>query len=269
MKVANPLKVIFTVLFVFFMFSCSSSCNLNAETREEFHETYTVDSDTPVSVQNVNGSIKVSTWNKDYVDVYAVKKTRHGQDDLDRVKIEVHTNGELRIETHRLEKRDHVSVEYTLKVPKNVPVKKLQSTNGSIELRGTAGDTDVLTTNGALKIEDTTGCIKAVTTNGHISIDGATGISKVRSTNGGIDVSFSGFTDDVDISTTNGSVSLTIPKNIDADIDMNTTNGKIKGNDLHITVDEISKKRIRGKLGSGGNELNVRTTNGGITIDTL
>ncbi|MBN1291584.1 MAG: DUF4097 family beta strand repeat protein [Candidatus Latescibacteria bacterium] len=269
MKVSRTYYSLCIIMLLFIVCSFSSSCSLNAEAREEFHKTYTVDSGTPVSVKNVNGSIRVSAWEKDYVDVYAVKKSRHGQDDLDKVKIEVYTNGELRIETERLERRDHVSVEYTLKVPKNVPVKSLQSTNGSIQLTGTTGDSYILTTNGSLQVEDTDGCIEAQTTNGQIRIDSAAGISKVRSTNGNIDVSFSKFTDDVDISTTNGSVRLTIPENIHADIDMRTTNGQIKGNDLLMTVDEISKKRLKGRIGSGGNALNVRTTNGGITIDSL
>ncbi len=260
--------VIVTMLFLL-VYSCGANCTLHAETREEFHKKYTVESGTPLSVKNVNGSINVSTWNKDYVDVFAVKKSRKGKDDLDKVEIRVSTDGRLNIEAHRLTKRDHVSVSFTIKVPGDVVVDKIRTTNGSVKLEGTTGDSYVTSTNGSIEVDNADGIIELRTTNGNIRLYDVTGVKCATSTNGSIKVSLNELENDVDITTTNGSIEVHIPRDIDADIDFRTTNGRIKAGGLKMRIDEISKKRINGEIGSGGNRLNVRTINGGITIHTL
>ena len=71
----------------------------HSRAEEEFHQTCTVDAGTEVMVKNINGNVHISTWENNYVDIHALKTTKRGRDELDRVKIEVETNGILRIET--------------------------------------------------------------------------------------------------------------------------------------------------------------------------
>jgi hypothetical protein len=240
-----------------------------ARAQEEFHQTYELKSGSPLSVENTNGSISVTLWDKDYVDVYAVKKTTKDEDELKKVEIQVSKNDELRIKTHYIKKRAKVSVDYTIKVPKTIRVERTKTTNGQVELKGTYGDTYVKSTNGTLRIKDTDGFIEAYTTNGDINLTGATGIKSARTTNGSINVSFSKLAASVEITTTNGSINLSIPEDLDADIDLSTTNGSVKASGIRIMLDEISKHHITGKLGSGGKRLKAKTVNGAITINKL
>ena len=263
--------LVFSSVAIVFMYISAFGFIVDALARaqEEFHETYKLKSGSPVSVENTNGNISVTVWEEDYVDVYAVKKTRKDEDELKKVEIQVSKNDELRIKTHYIKKRAKVSVDYTIKVPKTIKVERTKTTNGQVELRGTYGDTYVKSTNGTLSIKDTDGFIEAYTTNGDINLTGATGIKSARTTNGSINVSFSKLADSVEITTTNGSINLTISQDLDADIDLSTTNGSVKASGISILLDEISKHHITGKLGSGGKKLKAKTVNGGITIYKL
>ncbi|MFC1508254.1 DUF4097 domain-containing protein [Candidatus Omnitrophota bacterium] len=255
--------------YLFVIIMCVTGCSVFAEEREEIHEQFSLKAGTPLSVQNINGSITISGWDNDYVDVLAVKKTKKGRDELDKVEVRMVQNGKLSIETEYLEKRSRVSVDYTIKVPDTVPVELAKSTNGSVKLNGTTGDTYAKSTNGRIEIREADGFIKAQTTNGNISVTETSGIKNVKTTNGSIDVSFSQFENDVDITTTNGSIDVRFPSDLDADIELKTTNGRIKANQIQILVDEISKKYVRGKLGNGGNKLNIKTTNGSISLEKM
>lgn len=125
------------------------------ETQEEFHQTYTIKPDTEVIVRNVNGNIDISTWDKDHVDVYALKRTKYDQDELDRVSVEVNTDGimEIRTEFKRHERgRDsffsrtfgsfrprspRVSVDFNIKLPASVILSRANSVNGNVVLSDT------------------------------------------------------------------------------------------------------------------------------------
>jgi DUF4097 and DUF4098 domain-containing protein YvlB len=259
--------LVFALIMCVISFAAISDAWADAE--EEFHNTYSVAPGTPLSVGNTNGNIHVRVWDKDYVDVLAVKKTNRGKDELGKVDIRVSKNGKLSIETDYLERNARVTVNYTISVPKTVPVEQIKTTNGSVEITGTTGDAFIKTTNGSIKVSDTEGTVELRTTNGNISITGASGIRLAKSTNGSIEVSVLNFVDNAEITTTNGSVTLAVPENINADIDLKTTNGKISASQIQMLVEEISKNHVSGKLGSGGNSITIRTTNGSITLKKM
>ena len=75
------MMIIAVVLCVVVAAVALSACRVvpGPEEREEFRETYNVAAGSTVSVDTFNGSIEVSGWDKDYVEVYAVKKTRYGR----------------------------------------------------------------------------------------------------------------------------------------------------------------------------------------------
>jgi DUF4097 and DUF4098 domain-containing protein YvlB len=110
--------------------------------------------------------------------------------------------------------------------------------------------------------------IEAHTTNGNVDIRGAAGVSRATTTNGNVSVSVSAVAGDLSASTTNGSVTLAIPKSANAELDLSTTNGSIRADNLTVTISEVSKRRLKGRLGSGGPLLSARTTNGSIIIET-
>ena len=248
---------------------CSSACTVGAETTEEFHKTLSPAAGTPLTVENTNGSITITAWDREDVDILAVKKTREGRDELDKVEIDISENGKLRIETEYLERNAKVSVNYTIKVPFTIPVELVSTTNGSLELEGTSGDTVAKTTNGSITVRDAGGSIESTTTNGNISVTDVSSIRRVTTTNGKIEVSFDKLVSDTEFTTTNGSVDVRFPAGMNADLELQTTNGSIRANGIKMLVDEISKRHLSGKLGSGGPKINVKTTNGSISLEEL
>ena len=75
-----------------------------------------------------------------------------------------------------------------------------------------------------------------------------------------------------EISTGDGSVSLYLPREFDADLDAHTGDGSIR-NDLGIeaadTRDKDGERRtLRTKIGNGGKLLRIRTGDGAIRLKT-
>ena len=68
------------------------------------------------------------------------------------------------------------------------------------------------------------------------------------------------------LETTNGRISVAVPRSIAVRVDASTTNGSIK-TDLPVTTTEFSHTSLRGTINGGsGAELRLRTTNGSIEI---
>lgn len=270
------------------------------DAEEEFHKTYTVDAGTKVEVKNVNGEINISTWDENYVDVRALKRTKKDRDELDLVTIEVNLNEILEIKTvHRKSTEEDsflkrmlgwsrslkVSVDFTIKLPGSVILSSAVSVNGNVKVHGTRGDTIVKTTNGSIVVDNTDGFIEAKTTNGNISITGGATVRQAKTTNGSISISDGALiseakttngsinvslpeklVDNIYISTVNGSVDLYLSPDINADIKLKTVIGKISAGGFLMTVETISKREFIGTLGSGGETISVKTVNGSISL---
>ena len=88
------------------------------EVREEFHQTYPLDKQGKVQLENVNGNVRIVAWDREEIKVEAIKHAKK-QEHLDEVKIEVDAKSDrIRIKTKlpdskvRRNKDNSVSVEY-------------------------------------------------------------------------------------------------------------------------------------------------------------
>jgi len=278
-------KIVMTGLFVCVLI-CLPASDTFADAEEEFHETYTVENGTEVEIHNVNGNIEVSSWDKDYVDVHALKRTKRDRDELKKVSIEVTANGVLEIKTkyHKYDPDEgqlfrrlfsrffsfgpKVSVDYTVKIPEYAALVKARTVNGSVKIIETHGDTDASTINGNVTVERAGGIVKAKTTNGNITVSETAALEKARTVNGGIIVTFpERIQCDSDISTVNGSIYLFAQFDMSVEIDFKTVNGSISAEGFSITIDTVSKKRLTGMLRDGGNTIKVNTVNGSIRLN--
>ena len=224
-----------------------------------------------VRVQNVNGSIEVSSWAGDEIEIIAYKKVR--ADDAERagrmmeaLTVEVTENGgELNVETvFPKGRRGHSggffswlfgggssgsSVSYEIKVPKKMNL-DLHSTNGALTVTSSSGEMVLGTTNGKIRAEDISGTVRARTTNGSLNIS----MKEVTKN------------EEMNLKTTNGSVKLYLPSTINADIEARTTNGRIR---CELPLSEgynKSKRRLDGEINNGGPLIYIKTTNGSVSI---
>jgi DUF4097 and DUF4098 domain-containing protein YvlB len=149
------------------------------------------------------------------------------------------------------DRRESWSVSYRINVPRRTDL-DLSASNGGITINGVSGNLRFDTTNGGVRLADLGGRVNG------------------RTTNGGLIVNLSGDRWDgegIDVETSNGGVTLSIPENYNAELEARTINGGMNI-DFPITLQgELSSRRgITTTLGSGGPTVRVRTNNGGLKI---
>ena len=149
--------------------------------REEFHQTYPLGTDGRVSLENINGAVHVTAWDRDEVKVDAVKSA-YRRDRLDEAKIEVRSDGNsLHIETDYPNGPQHftngegrennpATVEYTLTVPRNARLDSIELINGDLDIEGVTGDVKASSINGRLTARGLQGTTKLSTVNGEIRL---------------------------------------------------------------------------------------------------
>ena len=169
---------------------------------------------------------------------------------------------------------------------------RLQSSNGSIKVRGLEGKLDAKTSNSGIDLVAVVGDFTGRTSNGSITVDGLQGTFdgstsnssikgriekmpggaplKADSSNGSIDLSLPDYKGQpMDIDTSNSSITLRLPAGINADLRASTSNSSLSNEFEMTSTGVISKNRIEGKIGSGGGPIRVSTSNGSIRIQKL
>ena len=262
---------ILIVLSVFVLLLAGSAAAL-ADYREDFAKTLPLKAGERFSLDNVNGGVTVSTWKEDKVEIKAVKVARDDEKDLKDVEIRVEQSaGAVSVKAIWPKYRHHfnVNVDFEIKVPEGVILDEVETVNGGVEVTGRYGRAAVGTTNGSVSVEDASGELKAYTTNGGIKVNRFEGKLDAETTNGNIHLEGLKFKDGVSAETTNGSITLGIdsPESLNADLLARTTNGHITV-DFPVTLKNLtqSKHRVEAKIGQGGPEISLETTNGSIKI---
>jgi hypothetical protein len=258
------LYIVPIILMLTFFFSGCDSFWL----AEEFLQRYEVEAGTEVEVYNRNGRVNVRSWDGEHLEVSAVKKSWM-PGEINLVEIKVTENKNFVVRTESLERNPRVSVNYEILVPSGISVKLLETSNGNINVQGAAGNVTAVTSNGSIKIVDVDGFVTARTSNGKIEVSGVSGLLGLRTSNGNIEAEAAGIGKDVEVTSSNGSISLLIASAVDADVEARTSNGKITIYNLQFVSSEMDSNYMKGRLGSGGSRLFIKTSNGSIKLDRL
>ncbi len=122
--------------------------------------------------------------------------------------------------------------------------------------------------NGPVEIKGVEGALEASTVNGSVHVDGAAGEVEASSVNGGVEVALARVdpTGRSRLKTTNGTVRLTLPRDASADVEARTVNGSV-GCDFDLAEATRSRRKIEGRIGSGGARFELRTVNGSVHVD--
>jgi hypothetical protein len=143
-----------------------------------------------------------------------------------------------------------------------------RSGNGRVRVSGTAGEVEATSGNGEVTVENVRGPVTANSGNGDVSVSTVMGPVSARSGNGDLIVRMSELRmdSDMEFTTGNGRIEVTVPNGFNADVDASTGNGGIR-TDFPIQVSgRISKTRLRGTIGNGGRRLRLVSGNGEIEI---
>ncbi len=245
---------------------------VQADYREEIVKTFPLRSGGSFSLSNVNGNVTISTWAEDKAEVRALKVAKKSETDLAEVQVEFDATADaVAVKTvwPKVRRNLQVSVSFNVRLPAGVRLADVETTNGSLDLRGEFSTAHLGTTNGNVVLEGCRGDLRATTTNGTVEVDGAEGRIEVGSTNGNIKIRNALPKDGLDAKTTNGSITLHLaaPEKVNADLIARTTNGHIE-TDIPVTLERLSRSRrsLEAKIGAGGPAIRLSTTNGSIQI---
>jgi DUF4097 and DUF4098 domain-containing protein YvlB len=141
-----------------------------------------------------------------------------------------------------------VSVDFEVRVPQGVNLEG-RTINGDISAKSLASNVTLRTINGSIEVS-TSGYAEATTINGGIT-------AKLGS---------SDWTGPLNFTTINGAIAVDMPANLNTDIEATTLNGSIQSDFPLELQSSKNGKNIRGKIGSGGRGLVLKTINGSINL---
>ena len=104
--------------------------------------------------------------------------------------------------------------------------------------------------------------------NGGVSLNRVGGTVRGGTTNGGLSIELAGDRwdgEELDVKTTNGGISMSMPENYSAHLETGTVNGHLSI-DFPVTVQGRISREIAVNLGGGGPTVRAMTTNGGVRI---
>ena len=122
--------------------------------------------------------------------------------------------------------------------------------------------------NGGISISDVQGRLEFTAVNGGVALRRVGGTVHGGTTNGGLSIELTGDRwegEEMDVKTTNGGISMSVPENYSAHLETGTVNGNLNI-DFPVTVQGRITRELAVNLGSGGPTIRAMTTNGGVRV---
>ena len=250
MRTASPRKLVLALALA----AAASTARADSD---RFEKAYSLDGVSRVRVENVNGSVELKTWEKNYIRVTASKSGTPWA--LENTQVRVTQPGaEIRIQTiaprsthlfsflfgrHRVAK-----VEYELLAPVGTAV-SLETVNGSVRVEGRRAEVRAETVNGSVDLRDILGGpVRAETVNGRITLACESEI------------------DETHLETVNGSIEATFPAAASIRYRLSSINGRLEAGDRESRGHSFGGRKLEGELNGGRSMVHAETVNGGIRI---
>jgi DUF4097 and DUF4098 domain-containing protein YvlB len=219
--------------------------------KEEFHYSYALQPGGRLDIENTNGSIDITGWDRNSIDVSGTKFAPTNSE-LKEVQIRIDVSGStasIRTDTPKEFRHGGFGARYSIRVPRQIALGRVQTTNGSFSIEDLEGGGRVKSTNGRITMARDKGDYDLQTTNGTIDFDECSGVQRAETTNGGIHGRLK--MGAIDARSTNGGIDVTIMKpQDDRPLRVTTTNGGIS-----LALAEFH-----------GNPVSAGTTHGGLTL---
>jgi DUF4097 and DUF4098 domain-containing protein YvlB len=285
----------------------SLACEVNLNTEgltSKDTRTFAIDGEPDLTLETFDGAIEIHSWDRNDVEV-EIEKRAIDQALLDQITVEAEQQGDrivLRVKgPAALQPRGitlgvHISPTARLRVavPRRLTLQArtedgairvenlegrlaFRTGDGSVTGDRLSGDIEVRTDDGSIRMEKADGQLDLETTDGSITLDARPTVLRAKTGDGSIRVQVQGDTgmsDAWDISTSDGSITLTLPANFNAEIDAETSDGAVRSS--HPALREAGtdserperRRELRTKMGEGGRVLRVRTADGSIRFET-
>lgn len=298
MATLRPVQIVTLLMAV-----ASAACSIDVQgsqtsTREEKQFTVSANEPVDLSVQTFDGAIEVRSWDRNEV---RVEIERRGPDQAIAEALTVNQTQEgnrIVLEAPSPGVRRNVigfgnwvsqSVNFTVTVPRRVQL-AARTGDGLIDVRDLDGTIDMNSGDGRIAATNVSGQLQAHTGDGPIQIDQAAGRVEADSGDGPIEVA--GRLDELTVRTGDGSVrieaangssmkgdwrvttgdgriALRVPAEFNAEVDASTGDGVVRIDgigDRPRDDDGSDRRRVVGRLGSGGATLQLRSGDGSIEV---
>jgi DUF4097 and DUF4098 domain-containing protein YvlB len=221
----------------------------------EITRTFPLRADGSFELNNVNGTVRIEGWDKDEVEIHAVKTTPDKESALDRVSIDIDSRPDAVSVSTRYPQEEgvEVAVDYVIHVPRRVQLNHVNTVNGTLRVTSSESIGELHTVNGNIEVYESSGNVHAHTTNGNVYLE----LKHPTDTRGAF------------AETTNGSVLLAIPPDLPADLEARCMNGSFSTELPVVMRGSAQPRTLYGKLGRGGAPIHLGTVNGVIRVVAL
>lgn len=263
-----------------------------------------------IDLDTFDGAIEIHSWDKAEVEV-EIEKRAMEQSLIDQIKVEATQQGDKivlkvtgpsRTEFGGFTVGVHISPTARLRVAvpraSNLVARSgdgsiraealdgkivLNTVDGSVTATRLSGDIKVRSGDGSIRLDKITGQIDLETDDGSIGFEGKPSVLHLKTGDGSVRAQIDAetvMTGNWDLTTGDGSITLTLPPAFNAELDAETSDGAVRSS--HPLLEEGRDERrsgegsddrrerrrvLRAKMGDGGKSLKVRTGDGTIRIE--
>ena len=221
--------------------------------------------------------VRIEPWDKNYVSVdVTTENMKLGQSPGE---LEIHDyQRDNFVEITMKERGVHFSIgwsrsrrsETMIRMPAKAKL-DIQTSDGSLMVSRMNGEFRLRTSDGRLTAEDLDGILDASTSDGRLTVSGKFSALNTHTSDGRMEVTVapgSAMMRSWSMRTGDGGIRLRLPKDFNADLDVHTGDGHLDV-EMPVTVSgRIGGHEMRGKLGSGGELLTVRSGDGSVVISS-
>jgi hypothetical protein len=161
----------------------------------------------------------------------------------------------------------HVTVELYLDVPSSMEL-HLGSTSGDIDVEGARAGGHLGAASGDIWVSDCVGDFSIGVASGDIEVEGVevSGEVVVNTSSGDVTVhSVARGAVEVEIACSSGDIELVVAKGSSYHLELGTVSGGISCK-VPLTVEKVSRRELRGDVGSGGGSVILSTSSGDIRV---
>ena len=222
--------------------------------RDEFHQTYAFNAHGRVALENINGDVRITAWDRNEVRVDAAKRAS-SQERLDDAQIVVDAVlGSITIKTHypgQGNSEHPAIVDYAVKVPRTARLDQVKLVNGTLEISGMLGEVHASSVSGAIRTHGLKGNVKLSTVSG-----------RLEATFDELEASRS-----ISMNSVNGAIEILLPMDARADLQADPVSGGISSDFGRPT----ERGRLPGRhwsaaLKGGGARIRLSNVNGSISL---
>jgi hypothetical protein len=257
-----------------------------------------------VTLDTFDGSIQVRSWDRDEVFV-EIDKRGPDREAIDAITVEASQEGSrIRVQARGPRVTRHFvgignvsspSASFLVSVPRQLTL-NVRTADGSIAVAQVNGVVDVRSADGSITGDDLTGEISMSTEDGSVRVTDAEGSVVLNSGDGSIQVTGrldtlrvrtgdgsvvieaaegSTMKSDWDVTTGDGSIVFRVPGGFNAEIDAHSDDGSVRAEQslraeasgsLERVQREDGRESLRGRLGSGGHAVKLRSGDGSIRV---